>query len=183
MNNNERYKVRELEDLLAQIERYGMIGDTIKAVHYNTDDFNYTFIDGRLDFHDGVVFFVDTAHELADSGREDPHSFPLGIEETAPFREDYVRHPSCYNYLLCRHGEAFWLSVIRHEPGENGAERFMENALSVIREFLSVKGVKTLRDIERMNASAKIAARNRKNQPRTFYAAPRPAAEVVNIVK
>ncbi len=187
ISNAERYKVRSQEDLVEQVEKLGLIGDTLKAVHNNDDDFNYELIEGHLAFSDGVVFFVDTTEELAEGNQRDPHAFPLGIVDTAPFKADYEKHSDCYDYLLCRHGERYWLSVIRHDPKENGASRFMENALAVIREYLGAIGANSLRDIERMNAKARQVVRDREKErlslPVVHRLPPRPATEVINIVK
>lgn len=164
MDQEFRNQPLESEELLSRIEEEGLTFRAMTAVYHNEDDFNYQFIPGQLKFKDGVVFFIDTEGHLQESGMEEKNAHPLGIEEVAPFRQDYLRHSHDYEYILCRHKDKFWLSVIRHEASETRAERIQESALAVIREYLSVNGAKSLSDVEALIQKAEKEKQRRMDE-------------------
>ena len=168
--------------LMDYIEENDIVDEAMTMVYQNDDEFNYQFIDGQLKFENGVVYFIDTAEELQESNMDNVHSFPLGVVEIAPYESDYKKHPNDYEYLLCRHGEDFWLSVIRHSPEEKTPERFIENAYSVVREYLTVADITTIEQLQESIERAKSIHKNNQlkniKRARRFFLPPRKASKI-----
>lgn len=152
------------ESALDYVESNKLVKEAMDVVYNNEDNFNYEFIEGEMRFEDGVAYFIDIGHELRESNMEDRHAYPLGVESVVPFRKDYQEHPKNYEYLLCRHGKKFWLSVIQHSPEETTAERYIESAYAVIREYTTAIGIQSAEDMKERIERTRSVLQNRRNK-------------------